>query len=73
MNWYRIYFVTLALGAVLNVLLNLYLIPPYGGMGAAIASCISYGFAVYGSCFLYKPLYKTGWMLTRAIFYPKVW
>ena len=73
MNWYRIYFVTLALGAVLNVLLNLYLIPPYGGMGAAIASCISYGFAVYGSCFLYKPLYKTGWMLTKAIFYPKVW
>jgi len=55
------------------VLLNLYLIPRYGGLGAAIASCIAYWFVAHGSCFLYKPLYRTGWMLTRAIFYPKAW
>lgn len=73
MNWYRIYFVTLALGAALNVLLNLYLIPRYGGMGAAIASCISYWFAAHGACFLYRPLHKTAGMLTKAIFYPKFW
>jgi O-antigen/teichoic acid export membrane protein len=73
MNWYRLYLVTLALGAGLNVLLNLFLIPRYGGLGAVIASCISYWFAAHGACFLYKPLHKTGWMLTKAIFYPRVW
>ena len=73
MNWNRIYFLTLALGAALNVLLNLFLIPRYGGMGAAVASCISYWFAIHGACFLYRPLHKVGFMLTRAMFYPKVW
>lgn len=73
MNWYRIHFVTVALGAGLNVLLNLYLIPRHGGLGAAIASCLAYWFVAHGSCFLYRPLHRTGWMLTRAIFYPKVW
>lgn len=73
MNWNRIYFVTLGLGAVMNVVLNLILIPRYGGLGAAIASCISYWFATHGACFLYKPLHKTGFMLTKAMFYPKIW
>ncbi len=73
MNWNRIYFVTLALGAVMNVVLNLLLIPRYGGLGAAIASCVSYWFAAHGACFLYKPLHRTGFMLTRAMFYPKIW
>jgi O-antigen/teichoic acid export membrane protein len=73
MNWYKIYLVTLALGALLNVLLNLYMIPRYGGMGAAIASCISYWFAVHGACFLYRPLHRVGFMLTKAMLYPKIW
>ena len=73
MNWYRIHFVTVAMGAGLNILLNLYLIPRYGGLGAAIASCFAYWFAAHGSCFLFRSLHRTGWMLTRAIFYPKVW
>jgi O-antigen/teichoic acid export membrane protein len=73
MNWNRIYFVTLALGAAMNVILNLFLIPRYGGLGAAIASCLSYWFAAHGSCFLYKRLHRTGFMLTRAMFYPKIW
>lgn len=73
MNWNRIYFVTLVLGAVLNVVLNLLLIPRYGGLGAVIASCIAYWFAAHGACFLYKPLHKTAFMLSKAIFYPKIW
>ncbi|MHB8709187.1 MAG: flippase [Desulfuromonadales bacterium] len=73
MNWYRPHFVTVALGAILNIVLNLYLIPRHGGLGAVIASCIAYWFAAHGACFLYKPLHRTGWMLTRAIFYPKIW
>lgn len=73
MNWYRVHLVTVALGAGLNILLNLWLIPRFGGRGAAVASCIAYWFVAHGSCFLFRSLHRTGWMLTRAIFWPKVW
>jgi O-antigen/teichoic acid export membrane protein len=73
MNWTRIHFMTVSLGCIINVALNFLLIPIYGGMGAVVASCIAYWFAAHGACFLYKPLYKTGYMLTRAMVYPKVW
>lgn len=73
MNWNKIYFVTLLLGAVINILLNLFLIPRYGGVGAATASLIAYWFAAHGSCFLFKSLFKTGLMLSKAIAYPKIW
>lgn len=73
MNWNRIYFVTLALGALLNLALNWLLIPRYGGLGAAIATCLSYWFAAHGSCFFYRPLHKTAMMLTRAMIYPRFW
>jgi O-antigen/teichoic acid export membrane protein len=73
MNWNRVYMVTLFLGAILNVVLNLALIPQYGGLGAVISSCIAYWFAAHGACFLYKPLFRTGIMLTKAMFYPKIW
>lgn len=73
MNWTRLYLWTVALGCLLNIALNLLLIPKYGGMGAAVASLIAYWFAAHGACFLFRPLGKTGRMLTRAIFCPKVW
>jgi len=73
MNWTKVHFFTVAAGCVINVVLNLYLIPLYGGMGAVIASCVAYWFATYGACFVYRPLFRTGWMLTKAMFYPKVW
>lgn len=73
MNWNRIYLLTLALGACLNIVLNLLLIPSYGGLGAVISSVISYWFAAHGACFFFKPLRRTGIMLTKAIFYPKIW
>jgi O-antigen/teichoic acid export membrane protein len=73
MNWTRVYFLTVSLGCVINVLLNLFLIPRYGGMGAVTASCVAYWFAAHGSCFLYRPLRRTGWMLTRALLYPRIW
>jgi O-antigen/teichoic acid export membrane protein len=72
-NWTRVNLVSIALGGVLNILLNLFLIPGYGAMGAVIATLISYWFAVHGSCFLFKSLRPTGWMMTRAIIYPKAW
>jgi O-antigen/teichoic acid export membrane protein len=73
MNWTRIYLVIVLMGAVLNVGLNYLLIPQFGGMGAVIASLVSYWFVTHGSCFLFRPLRKTGWMLTKALVYPKVW
>jgi O-antigen/teichoic acid export membrane protein len=73
MNWTRLHFVTVLLGAVMNIGLNLALIPHYGGIGAVVASLVSYWFAAHGSCFLFRPLFKTGNMLTKAMFFPKVW
>ena len=73
MNWTRIYLLTVSLGCLLNVGLNWVLIPRYGGMGAVIASLVAYWFAAHGSCFLFKPLHRTGVMLTRALVYPKIW
>lgn len=73
MNWTRLYLLTVALGCVLNIVLNYWLIPLYGGMGAVIASLVAYWFAAHGSCFLFKPLFRTGRMLTRAMIYPRIW
>jgi len=73
MNWTRIHFVTVLLGCFLNIILNFLLIPHYGGMGAVFASLVAYWFAAHGSCFLFKPLFRTGFMLTKAMLYPKIW
>jgi O-antigen/teichoic acid export membrane protein len=73
MNWTKIHMMTVSLGCIINVGFNYFLIPRYGGMGAVIASCLAYWFAVHGACFLYKPLFKTGYMLTKAIIYPRIW
>ena len=72
-NWLRINLVSTLLGCILNILLNYLLIPVYGAKGAIIASLISYWFAVHGTCFIFKPLRATGWMLTKAMIYPKIW
>ena len=72
-NLTRMNLISIALGSMLNILLNFFLIPEYGAMGAVIATFISYWLAVHGSCFILKPLRKTGWMMTKAIFYPKFW
>lgn len=73
MNWTRIHFMTVSLGCVINIALNYVLIPKYGGMGAVLASLGAYWFAAHGSCFIYKPLRKTGYMLTKAMIYPRFW
>lgn len=73
MNWGKVHLFTVFLGAVINVILNVVLIPRYGGMGAAIASCIAYWLAAHGACYMYKPLFKTGNMITKALSYPRLW
>jgi O-antigen/teichoic acid export membrane protein len=73
MNWTKTHFLTVLLGAVANVLLNLWLIPRYGGMGASLASLASYWLAAHGACFLTPRLRPTGLMMGRAILLPRVW
>jgi O-antigen/teichoic acid export membrane protein len=73
MNWTKIHLMTVSLGCIINVGLNYLLIPRYGGMGAVIASCVAYWFAMHGACFIYKPLHKTGRMLTKAMICPRPW
>jgi O-antigen/teichoic acid export membrane protein len=63
-------FLSTALGAITNVVLNLILIPHYGGSGAALATVISYALASYFSCFLFPPLIKAGLQQTKAIIVP---
>ena len=62
-----------SVGGLLNILLNLFLIPAYGAMGAVVATLVSYWFAVHGTCFLFRPLRQNGSMMTRAILWPKFW
>ncbi|MDD2852592.1 MAG: flippase [Desulfuromonadaceae bacterium] len=72
-SWLRINLVSTLLGCLLNIALNYALIPTYGAMGATVASLISYWFAVHGTCFIFKPLRNAGWMITKALIYPKIW
>ncbi|ADU67190.1 polysaccharide biosynthesis protein [Desulfurispirillum indicum S5] len=73
MNWTRMYLVTVVLGCLLNIALNLWLIPIYGGIGAAVASLVAYWFAAHGSCFLFRQLRPTGRMLSSALVNPRFW
>jgi O-antigen/teichoic acid export membrane protein len=73
MNWTRLHFVIDFLGCVVNISLNLFLLPRYGGMGAVIASLITYWLVAHGLCFVFKPLNRTGVMMTKAMLYPKFW
>jgi PST family polysaccharide transporter len=64
-TWFAFYFTLV--GAVMNVLLNFLLIPPYKEVGAAIATVISYCFADYVMCFVYPSVRRFGLMMTQAM------
>jgi PST family polysaccharide transporter len=63
----RIALLTTSSGAVINVMLNLYLVPRYGAIGAAIAAVISYGFSDYLVFLLIPRLRPVGRLMTNAI------
>jgi len=73
MNWYKIYFISVFAGCILNIVLCYCLIPRFGGMGAVVASISAYWLAGYGSCFFFRSTFKTGLMISKAIAYPKAW
>jgi PST family polysaccharide transporter len=60
------FYKTLA-GAITNILLNLVLIPKYGGTGAAVATLISFGVAAYISDSFFAATRPMFFMKTRAI------
>jgi len=72
-NWNKINLLSMSMGCLLNVILNILLITKYGAMGAVISTLISYWFTVHVTCFIFKPLRETGWMITKAMLLPKVW
>ena len=61
------------LGAGVNVVLNLILIPKYGGIGAAIATVVSYVIANYLSNGLSRATYPIFLMQTKALLLLTVW
>lgn len=63
----RFGFITTLLGASMNVLLNFFLIPRYGGTGAAIATVTSYAYSDYLILLIYPPSRKIGFAMTKAL------
>lgn len=59
--------VSTAMGAVLNVTLNLFLIPTYGATGAAVATLIAYGTTVSVFSFIYGPTRPLARMIWKAL------
>ena len=54
-------------GALINILLNFWLIPLYRETGAAIATVISYGLVDYVIFIFYTPFNKIGQLMTNAL------
>jgi PST family polysaccharide transporter len=59
-------------GALLNVGLNLFLIPTYHGTGAAVATVISYAMGGYLAAFLHRRTRTAGAMMSKALVAPAI-
>lgn len=64
------YLATTVVGAVLNIGLNFFFIPRWGGVGAALATVISQATAAWLSSFCHRAVRPTAWMQTRALLVP---
>ena len=73
LDWGRSLLWATSLGATANVLLNLLLIPRYGALGAAVATCLSYWVAAHGACYTHRRLWPLATMILRALLLPKWW
>jgi len=69
-NLQHLLFVRTFLGLIINILLNIVLIPAYGIKGAAIATLISYAFTYYVS-YLFNPKLRFLLILTTKSLNPK--
>lgn len=73
LDWGRSLLWATSLGAASNVLLNLLLIPRYGALGAAIATCLSYWVAAHGACYTHRRLWPAGKMILKSLVMPRFW
>jgi O-antigen/teichoic acid export membrane protein len=62
--------VSTAFGAIMNVILNLLLIRPYGGHGAAVATLISYAVASYLTLLVIPRTWTIAKMMTKSMLFP---
>ncbi len=69
-NYLPMTIITHGAGAVLNYLLNLILIPGYGGLGAAYATLIAYATASYFVLFIPQQTRSLAVMITRSYLLP---
>jgi PST family polysaccharide transporter len=68
LGWF--YFGATAGGAVFNIVLNLWLIPEHGAMGAAIATVISYAVASWLSSWMHPLVRQIAWAQTKSLAVP---
>ena len=66
----KLILVSTVIGAIINVLLNLFLIPLYSGFGAAIATVVSYGVAGYFSYFIFPETRNAALMTAKSVVFP---
>jgi PST family polysaccharide transporter len=69
-NLLKLSMVSQVLGALVNVLLNLKLIPLYGSIGAAYATVISFAVAGYAALFLHRDLWPMALVVSRSFLLP---
>lgn len=73
LEWGKALLWSTSLGAGCNVLLNLGLIPRYGAMGAAVATCVSYWVAAHGASYTSSIMRPAAAMILRALVCPRFW
>lgn len=62
----KISFIRTGIGAVVNIGLNLWLIPLYGGVGASVATAIAYFVSVF-SILLFPHTRRQGWVMLESL------
>lgn len=60
-------FLTTLLGAIINVVMNFFLIPQYESIGAAVATLISYFCAAFLACFFIPKTRPIAYIMTSAL------
>lgn len=69
-NLLKFSLVSHGLGALVNVVLNYWMIQQWQGVGAALATVISYAVASYFALFIYGPTRKMAYIMTTSILLP---
>lgn len=68
-NFTKLSLIRNVVGLVINIILNLYLIPKYGVIGAAFSTVMSLAFSSYFFFFFTKKTRKIFYLQTKSIFY----